>query len=152
MSLFDKMFKKNKFDEKLDEAFDSFLENNPTMKKAKATISEVEEGITHSLEEQLYGKASDEPFVKESDEAMMRNWDSMIDQIIDKELGAYKICPDCGNAASAELDHCPKCGAQLPENTAAVQICPYCGAKNKALDFTCASCGKELDLIPEAGK
>ena len=150
MGLFDKMFKKNAFDEKLDDAYNDFVENNPVFKRARTIISDAEEGIQHSLEKELYGESEERPFVKENDETMMRNWDSMIDQIIDKKLSAYKICPSCGEAASAEMKFCPNCGTQLPDHTAEVQICPYCGAKNKALDLKCVSCGKSLELIPEA--
>jgi predicted RNA-binding Zn-ribbon protein involved in translation (DUF1610 family) len=143
------MFKKGAFDEKMDEVFDDIVENNPLMKKAKATIAEAEDEITSSLEKELYGKTGVVSVSKDNKEEMMREWDSMIDQIIDKELGAYKVCPSCGEAVSSKLENCPKCGTKLPEITAAFRICPYCGAKNKALDFNCVNCGKKLELIPE---
>lgn len=152
MSFLDKLFKKNSFDKKLDDAYEDFLENNPVTKKVKATISQAQEEITGSLEEELYGKTGEGPSRNVSEEEMMRGWDTMIDQIIDKELSAYKICPYCGEAVSSELDTCPYCETELPETTAACQICPHCGAKNRILDFTCVNCGKELELIPEAAE
>lgn len=148
MSIFDKLFPKTDFERKMDDAFDHFVENNPVMKKAKAQIAQGEEELTHSLERELYGEGGEKPYVKKSDEEMLRGWDEMIDGIIDKQLSAYKICPDCGEAAPADLDHCPKCGAALPSYTAEIQICPYCGATNKALDLFCTNCGKRLELVP----
>lgn len=119
MSIFDKMFKKNAFDEKMDDAFDNIVQNNPVMRKAKATINEAANEITYSLERELNGenrqRHGKKSFLNGNEEAMMQEWDSMIDQIIDKELGAFKVCPSCGETAPAELERCPKCGAQLPE-------------------------------------
>lgn len=40
MSLFDKMFKKNKLDEALEKGYEEFAENNPVTRKAKATIED----------------------------------------------------------------------------------------------------------------
>ena len=117
MSIFDKMFKKNAFDEKMDQAYEDFVENNPVMKKARATIDEAANEITHSLEKELYGEKK-EPSKKQSmlkgdADTIMQKWDSMIDHIVEKEFSAYKVCPSCGEAAPAELDRCPHCGTQL---------------------------------------
>ena len=88
-----------------------------------------------------------EAYYGSKDEIMSNyEWDAMFDQIIDKDLGMYKICPECGEAAPSDLEECPNCGARLPEHTAAVKICPHCGAENKALDFYCTNCGKEFSL------
>ncbi len=149
MSIFDKMFKKNAFDKKMDETYENFVNNNPAMKAVRGIIDEAEDGITNGLEEELYGKTGVRPVPKEDKEAMMREWDSMIDQIMEKELRSYKICPSCFEAAPADLDYCPECGAKLPETTAESRICPYCGGKNRIWDFECAYCGKELELTPE---
>ena len=125
MSIFDKMFKKGAFDEKMDEVFDDIVENNPLMKKAKATIAEAEDEITSSLEKELYGKTGVVSVSKDNKEEMMREWDSMIDQIIDKELGAYKVCPSCGEAVSSKLENCPKCGMVCDDNA---KFCTLCGS------------------------
>ena len=153
MSLFDKLFdnkKTNKVDAAMEGAFQNFIENNPIMKKARATIEEAGDNITTSLEEELYGEAKSDPSAKgsvmEHFEERSREWDAMFDQIVDKDLGMYKICPECGEAAPSDLEECPNCGARLPEHTAAVKICPHCGAENKALDFYCTNCGKEFTL------
>ena len=144
MGLFDKLFKKNAFDRKMDEAFDSFVENNPITRKTKETIAGAQEEITRSLEEELYGEARQGSVNDESEDDMMRRWGTMIDQLIDKELNAYKVCPNCCEAVPAEKENCPYCGTKLPETTAAVQICPHCGAENKILDRKCANCGKNI--------
>ena len=107
MGLFDEMFKKNEFDKKMDDVYNDFVENNPVTKKAKATIEEAKAGITHALEEELYGTSDEGPVAEGDDEALMQKWDAMIDQIVDKELSRYKICPSCGEAAPAEMNFCP---------------------------------------------
>ncbi len=156
MDLFDKLFnkKENKIDKAMEDAYQNFVENNPIMKKAKEKINEAADSITYSLEDELYGgtrsKPGDHGDILEHYEERSRYWDRMIEGIKDKELSQYKICTECGQAASADLETCPYCNAKLPEHTADVQICPHCGAKNKALDFYCVNCGKELVLIPEA--
>lgn len=151
MSIFDKMFKPNKFDEAMDNAFQEFVDNNPVSKRAKAKINEAADSITRTLETELYGEAKDhpdgQPSVMDDFESVSSEWDSMIDQIIDRELGQFKICPKCKESVSSELTVCPHCHTPLPEITAAFQICPHCGTKNKMLDLYCAKCGKRLDLI-----
>lgn len=121
--MFDKMFKKNAFDQKLDDTFEKLVENNPVMRKARATIDEGENNITRSLERELYGDGAEisknHPILDGDNEDIMQNWSSMMDQIFEKKLDAYKICPSCAEAVSAELDHCPHCGTRLPEYTAA---------------------------------
>ncbi|MBE6045294.1 MAG: hypothetical protein E7221_01170 [Clostridiales bacterium] len=39
--------------------------------------------------------------------------------IVRRGAGKYKVCPNCGEAASSELENCPHCGTSLPEETAA---------------------------------
>ena len=150
MSLFDKMFKKGKFENAMDSAFEKIEENNPITRKTKSTIDKAAGDITRTLERELYGEIQDTPDVRPSvfddDGALMDQWDSMIDQIAERELNRYKICPGCGESVSSELEICPRCGSPLPEHTAAVVICPFCGEKNKRLDLYCAKCGKELEL------
>jgi len=153
MSIFDKMFKKNKLDEAMDRAFEDFAENNPVTRKAKATINEAGVKITHTLERELYGESKDHSddhrTVLEDFDSVSANWDNMIDQLIEKEFGKYKVCPNCNETVPSELETCPHCNTPLPDITAAFQICPKCGAKNKILDFNCFECGAKLDLIPE---
>ncbi len=153
MSFFDKMFKKNKLDETMEKVYEDFAENNPITRKAKATIEEAAERMTHDLEVEAYGKAKDHSddhrTALEDFDSISADWDTMIDQIVDNELGKYKICPKCKEAVPSELDTCPHCGATLPDLTAAYHICPKCGAKNKYLNLKCTECGAPLELIPE---
>lgn len=124
MSLFDKMFKRNKFDEAMDKAFDDFVENNPISRKAKATIQEAADNITNTLEREVYGEVQKHPkgrpSVLEDFDSVSAEWDEMINQIADRELGESQY-----------------------------MNCPKCGEKNKFLDRYCVKCGAKLDLIPE---
>ena len=154
MSFFDKMFKKNALDEAMEDAFENFKENNPVTKKAKKTIEDAGKGITKNLEKQLYGEVQNhpegQPSVLEDFDELSAGWDKMIDQIIDKELGKFKVCPKCAKAVPSELDTCPHCNSPLPDITAAYQICPHCGTKNRFIDFNCVNCGEPLELDPDA--
>ena len=150
MSLFDKMFKKNALDEAMENAYENIKENNPVTKKAKATIEDAAKGITKSLEKELYGKEQEhpegQPSPLEDFDSLSAEWDDMIDKIIDRELGQFKVCRKCGKAVPSELEICPHCNSPLPDLTAAYQICPHCGAKNRYLNLKCENCGKELNL------
>lgn len=56
-----------------------------------------------------------------------------------------KICPNCGEACSADRDFCPQCGAKLPQETAAdAYTCPKCGRVNTPGTKFCAKCGATL--------
>ena len=56
-----------------------------------------------------------------------------------------KLCPKCGEAASADKDYCPSCGAKLPDMTVAEGAkCPKCGRQNDPDTKFCAGCGEKL--------
>lgn len=56
-----------------------------------------------------------------------------------------KICPACGEGASADNTFCPSCGAKLPETTVAQDaVCTACGAQNSVGTKFCAKCGAKL--------
>jgi len=56
-----------------------------------------------------------------------------------------KICPACGEAAGADTQFCPQCGARLPEQTAAQgSVCTGCGKQNVIGTKFCADCGTKL--------
>lgn len=126
MSIFDKMFKKNALDRKMDDAFDMIAENNPVMKRAKAAIEDGKDQITRSLEREVIRatgeRPENHPDPRGDDDALMKEWDAMFDQIFEGKLDSVKICPSCGEAASAKLNRCPRCGAPLPEMTAKEQL------------------------------
>ena len=139
MSIFDKMSKKNKLDEAMDKAFEDFAENNPITRKAKQTIEDAGIGITKNLEKKLYGESKDHSddhrTVLEDFDSLSADWDSMIDQLAERELGKYKVCPNCCESVPSELETCPHCNTPLPDITAALHSCPHCGEKNKVLEL-----------------
>ena len=158
MGLFDKLFpkKENKIDRAMEDAYQNFVENNPIIKKAKRVINESADRMTAEMEEAAYGSAKSKPGehgdIMEHFEERSRDWDKMFDQIVDKELGQYKICEACGQAVPSDLDICPNCKAKLSDHTVAVWICRHCGAKNRTLDMYCKNCGKKFELVPEENK
>lgn len=58
---------------------------------------------------------------------------------------SMKICPSCGEGASASQKFCPKCGSALPEQTVAQgAVCTSCGAQNAIGTKFCVNCGQKL--------
>ena len=56
-----------------------------------------------------------------------------------------KICPNCGEGASAENKFCPSCGSVLPTQTVAQgAVCSSCGKQNNVGQKFCADCGTKL--------
>ncbi len=56
-----------------------------------------------------------------------------------------KICPSCGEGATADKKFCPSCGGKLPEGTvAAGTVCPGCGKQNTVGTKFCSDCGTKL--------
>lgn len=120
----DKLFfqkEKSGIDKKIDDEFHTYAENNPIMNEAKAKIEEAADNITDSLEREL-GKntknaSKERPSVLDNYDARAEEWDSMIDQICDRESSRFKLCPSCNEAVDAKLDYCPHCNTRLPEGT-----------------------------------
>ncbi len=96
---FDKMFKKNAFDEKVDKAFDTFFEKNPITVRAKSIIEGAANDITDGLEDELYGfegkrpDPDERPSILDDPDAVTKNWDNMFEQIWDRELKENGIDP-----------------------------------------------------------
>ncbi len=56
-----------------------------------------------------------------------------------------KICPSCGEGASADKKFCPSCGTKLPEQTVAEgAVCTNCGKQNTVGTKFCQECGTKL--------
>jgi RNA polymerase subunit RPABC4/transcription elongation factor Spt4 len=162
MGLFD-IFdgKKSKFQETGDDLLDNVVKKasdlfeKPVMDKAMKQINGAADLMTKSLEAIKNDTELPEDTIPEDTphdqlpdfDSLSKNWDSLIDQIEDKELNKYKICPSCNDAVPSENKFCPLCGAKLPEQTAARRTCPFCGTENRALALTCVKCGKEIPLI-----
>lgn len=61
-----------------------------------------------------------------------------------------KVCPSCGEPATADKTFCPGCGAKLPETTvAAGAVCPGCGKQNTVGTEFCTDCGTKLPAALE---
>lgn len=61
-----------------------------------------------------------------------------------------KICPACGEPASADQAFCPSCGAKLPEKTVAEgAVCTACGKQNTVGTKFCSGCGAKLPAAVE---
>ncbi len=61
-----------------------------------------------------------------------------------------KICPACDEPNTAEDTFCRKCGAKLPEATAAQgAVCSNCGKQNTVGTKFCSGCGTKLPAAVE---
>ena len=127
----------------------------PQKKKIDDHFDQVSDLMTNSLKRMIDGfdenapAAAPDPEIAnlhgtERVDAQMPKWDAMIDQVINQELGRYRICPVCHKENPAGNQYCAECGAKLPEETLADVICPACGAKNRFTDQFCTACGKPL--------
>ena len=82
---------------------------------------------------------------KEEMEAALGTLGSLFSGFAARAAENLKICPKCGEAASADKDFCPSCGAKLPEMTVAEGAkCPKCGRQNDPDIRFCAGCGEKL--------
>ncbi|MBQ2759374.1 MAG: zinc ribbon domain-containing protein [Clostridia bacterium] len=62
-----------------------------------------------------------------------------------QQAGKLKICPSCGDAATAEQKFCPGCGGALPEQTVSQSAqCTACGKQNNIGVRFCTDCGAKL--------
>jgi len=97
MSVFDKLFKPNKFDETMDHVFEDLAENDPVSKRAKSIIEEAADNITNSLEHEVYGKTKERPegrpSVLEDYDSVSAEWDGLIDQLFEGELASIRSVP-----------------------------------------------------------
>lgn len=163
MNIFDSLFngKKSKFEETMDSLLEGTVEkvkdiaDDKFMKDLTEKFNEVDVMMTQSLEAMRDGREipEDAPPVSNTEmpdfDASMKKWDGLIDEIEEKELGKYKICPECGEAVPSDGNYCRNCGARLPDLSAAFRVCPKCGRKNRALNLRCENCGAELPLVSE---
>lgn len=163
MNIFDDLFngKKSKFEETMDNLLDQTVDKvkelakEPFTDKLTKTFNEADALMTESLEAIRDGREVPEevqiPEGREMPdfEASEKKWDGLFDEIIDNELGKYKLCPKCGEMVPAEGNYCRNCGSKLPDLSAAFTICPKCGTRNRSLALNCEKCGAELPFIPE---
>ncbi len=56
-----------------------------------------------------------------------------------------KLCPNCGEVATSDMDFCPHCGTKLPElSVAQGAVCTSCGKQNTVGMKFCFACGAKL--------
>ncbi len=82
---------------------------------------------------------------KEEMEAALGTLGSLFSGFAARAAESMKLCPKCGEAASADKDFCPSCGTKLPDMTVAEGAkCPKCGRQNDPDTKFCAGCGEKL--------
>lgn len=97
-----------------------------------------------AAEQPAGGNAAQMPS-KEEMEAALGTLGSLFSGFAAKAAETMKLCPKCGEAASADKDFCPSCGAKLPDMTVAEGAkCPKCGRQNDPDTKFCAGCGEKL--------
>ncbi len=66
-------------------------------------------------------------------------------QYADEVGKSIKICPSCGEGATADKKFCQKCGTALPEQTVTESaVCAKCGTQNHVGSKFCQGCGEKL--------
>ena len=82
---------------------------------------------------------------KEEMQAALGTLETLFGGFAQRAAENMKICPKCGEAASADKDFCPSCGAKLPEMTVADGVkCAKCGRQNEPGTRFCSGCGEKL--------
>ena len=82
---------------------------------------------------------------KEEMQAALGTLGSLLGGFAQHAAENMKICPKCGEGASADKDFCPSCGARLPDMTVADGVkCTKCGRQNDPGTRFCAGCGEKL--------
>lgn len=78
-------------------------------------------------------------------ENALGNWQRSMESYTVNAAKNMKICPACGEAATADKKFCPACGAKLTEQTVAQgALCPACGKQNTIGTKFCSECGAKL--------
>ncbi len=78
-------------------------------------------------------------------EGAMANLQRSVEGYATEAAKNMKVCPSCGEAATADKAFCPSCGAKLPDMTVADgAVCPSCGKQNTVGTKFCSGCGTKL--------
>lgn len=78
-------------------------------------------------------------------ESALTGWAQSAQSFATEAAKNMKVCPKCGNPATADNSFCPNCGTKLPEETLAQgAVCPSCGRQNTVGTKFCAGCGTKL--------
>lgn len=88
---------------------------------------------------------------KEEMQAALGTLGSLLGGFAQRAAENMKLCPKCGEAASADKDFCPSCGAKLPDMTVADGVkCAKCGKQNEPGTRFCSGCGEKLPAAVQA--
>ena len=88
---------------------------------------------------------------KEEMQAALGTLGSLLGGFAQHAAENMKLCPKCGEAASADKDFCPSCGAKLPDMTVADGVkCAKCGKQNEPGTRFCSGCGEKLPAAVQA--
>ena len=80
-------------------------------------------------------------------EGAFANLERSVQGYADRMTKDLKVCPQCGQPASADKTFCPGCGTKLPEQTLGQSaVCPACGKQNSVGQKFCADCGTKLPI------
>ncbi len=83
-------------------------------------------------------------------EGAFSNLQRSVESYATEQAKNIKICPSCGEAATADKKFCPHCGSKLPETTVAQgAVCPNCGKQNTVGTKFCSDCGAKLPAAIE---
>ena len=82
---------------------------------------------------------------KEEMQAAFGALNSLFGGFVQHAAENVKVCPKCGEAASADKEFCPSCGEKLPDMTVADGAkCAKCGRQNEPGTRFCSGCGEKL--------
>ena len=88
---------------------------------------------------------------KEEMQAALGTLETLLGGFAQRAAESMKLCPKCGEAASADKDFCPSCGAKLPDMTVADGAkCTKCGRQNEPGTRFCSGCGEKLPAAAAA--
>ena len=103
------------------------------------------DAVNQAAAEGAQAAAGTEAPSKEEMQAALGALGSLFGGFVQHAAENMKVCPKCGESASADKDFCPSCGAKLPDMTVADGAkCPKCGKQNEPGTRFCSGCGEKL--------
>ena len=142
MGLFDKLIK-DAVSGAVSEAVKKAVQPKADELAANA-VSQAAAGAQAAEQAQTAGSTEAAPS-KEEMQAALGTLGSLFSGFAQHAAENMKICPKCGEGASADKDFCPSCGAKLPDMTVADGVkCTKCGRQNEPGTKFCSGCGEKL--------
>ena len=103
------------------------------------------DAVNQAAAEGAQAAAGTEAPSKEEMQAALGTLGSLFGGFVQHAAENMKVCPKCGEGASADKDFCPSCGAKLPDMTVADGAkCTKCGKQNEPGTRFCSGCGEKL--------